>query len=296
MKLKSNLSIGSLVTSSTERRRISMKHRIINALFALMLLISNTSASFAHGGGSRRPTLHVNPKWKECSFQLDPSLTQKAWHQFTEEAGLVTYFRAMTDARPMGVWKFELSAVQWKTGIDNSDDAWNNTFVHPDSTHWLSEKSGLKFPGLIFRLGVTDKIDVGGYFTKNPDANYGFWGGQIQYNLIHEAKNDWDVAARASVVSLFGPKDLDFSVYGLDLLTSKKLVVRKWASLSPYAGVSTYFANSHEKTSAVHLGDEHILGLMGTVGTVAQISVARIAAEYNIAKVNSFSIKVGVSF
>jgi len=46
------------------------------------------------------PKLHVNPRWEECSFQLDPSLTQAAWHQFTQEAGLVSYFRPLAAARP----------------------------------------------------------------------------------------------------------------------------------------------------------------------------------------------------
>ena len=34
------------------------------------------------------PKLHVSNRWKECSFQLDPALTQAAWHQFTREAGV----------------------------------------------------------------------------------------------------------------------------------------------------------------------------------------------------------------
>ena len=94
------------------------------------------------------PKLHVNPRWKECSFQLDPSLTQSAWRQFTEEAGLVTFFRPLSDARPLGKGRFELSALKWKTNINARDAAWNDTFVHPDSTHWLFEGSGLEFPGL----------------------------------------------------------------------------------------------------------------------------------------------------
>src|SRR5687767_7461576 len=90
------------------------------------------------------PHLHVNPRWKECSFQLSPSLTQTAWRQFTREAALVAYFRPLSDARPMGKGHFELSVLQWKTGIDDHDDAWNDTFVHPDSAHYLFEGNGLK--------------------------------------------------------------------------------------------------------------------------------------------------------
>src|SRR5574341_450623 len=73
-----------------------------------------------------RPTLHVNPKWDECSFQLDRSLTQSAWRQFTEEAGLVVYFRPLSDARPMGRGNFEVSLLQWETAIDDADAAWND--------------------------------------------------------------------------------------------------------------------------------------------------------------------------
>jgi hypothetical protein len=39
--------------------------------------------------------LHVNHRWEECAFVIDPSLTQDAWHQFVGEVGLVTYFRPL---------------------------------------------------------------------------------------------------------------------------------------------------------------------------------------------------------
>src|SRR5687768_9151675 len=68
-----------------------------------------------HHGGDKDVELHVNPRWKECSFQLDPSLTQKAWREFTSEAGLVVYFSPLTDAKPMGAKNFEVSLLQWKT-------------------------------------------------------------------------------------------------------------------------------------------------------------------------------------
>src|SRR4051812_19433586 len=91
------------------------------------------------GSQAVRPKLHVSPRWEECSIQLDSALTQTAWRQFTGEAGLVAYFRPLEDARPMGKRRFELSIVQWKTGIKSASPAWNDTFVHPDSTHWLFE-------------------------------------------------------------------------------------------------------------------------------------------------------------
>ncbi len=243
------------------------------------------------------PVLHVNPRWKECSIQLDPSLTQAAWRQFTQEAGLVAYFRPLTDARPMGRGKFELSALQWQTSIDDHQSAWNDTFVHPDSAHWLTEESGLAFPGLTLRAGVTDRVDVGGYFTKNPQANYGFYGGQVQYNAVRNNARNWGVAARLSFVSLYGPDDVNLTVFGWDLLASKDYTVsRRWLTISPYAGVSSYLSSSHEKSAAVQLADENVGGSQAMIGAVAKVSVLRIGMEYNTAKVHSRSLKVGVAF
>jgi len=260
------------------------------AAMALTMALIQTPASAQSG----RPTLHVNPRWKECSLQLDPSLTQSAWHQFTQEAGLVAYFRSLSDARPMGKGHFELSLLQWKTGIDASDAAWNDTFVHPDSTHWLTEGSGLAFPGLMARVGVTSKTDVGLYLTKNPGANYGFVGGQVQQNFFGDATKPWSAAARVSFVSLYGPDDLNLNVFGVDVLASRRFTLTRWAAVSPYAGASTYLSNSHEKTAAVSLDDEHVVGAQAMMGASVQLSMARLSVEYNVSKVNSLSFKVGV--
>lgn len=268
-----------------------------NIYFIALMLTSALFITAVTAQVGKNVKLHVNPQWKQCSFQLDPALTQQAWHQFTEEAGLLAYFRPLTDAIPMGVGNFEFSLHQWETAIDDTREAWNDTFVHPDSTHWLKEGDRLGFPGLTFRTGLTNNIDVGAYFTKNLGANYGFWGGQVQYNIVNDSKKDWAASARLSFVSLYGPKDFDFTVYGLDLLASKKFaVLSDWLSVSSYAGVSTYLSRSHETTDAVNLGDENTPGVRGMVGAVAQISMARLAVEYNVARVNSLSFKVGIGF
>jgi hypothetical protein len=242
---------------------------------------------------SGRPRLHVNPRWKECSFQLDPALTQSAWHQFAQEAALVAYFRPLADATPMGKGHFEMSVLQYKTGIDDSDAAWNDTFVHPDSTHWLFEGSGLEFPGLMVRAGVNTNTDVGVYFTKSPGANYGFFGAQVQRSLVSSTRT-WAAATRLSFVSMYGPDDLDLRVYGADILASRTFALNRWVSVSPYVGGSTYLSTAHEKTTAVDLDDENVVGGQAMLGTAVQLSKARLALEYNVSRVNSFSLKVGV--
>lgn len=262
-------------------------------LTTTLTLVAITLVQTPAAAQSGRPTLHVNPRWKECSFQLDPALTQSAWHQFTQEAGLVAYFRPLSDARPMGKGHFEISMLQWKTGIDDKESAWNDTFVHPDSAHWLFEGSGLQFPGLMARVGVGDKTDVGAYFTKSPGANYGFYGAQVQQNFVRSASHDWAAAARLSFVNMYGPDDLNLTVVGADVLASRNFALSRWAAVSPYVGVSTYLSNTHEKSAVVALDDEHVLGAQASVGASVQLSVARLGVEYNVARVNSFSLKVG---
>lgn len=265
-----------------------MKNTLFVSVAAIGLLAAPARAQTA-------PKLHVNPRWHECSFQIDPSLTQAAWGQFTREAGLVTFFRPMSDARPMGRGSFEVSLLQWKTGIRAEDAAWNDTFVHPDSTHWLFEGDGLQFPGLMVRAGVGARTDVAAYFTKNPEANYGFYGAQVQRSLL-ATTSPWSIAGRASAVSIYGPEDLDFAVYGAEVITSRRIEIRKWASLSPYAGVSGYLSRSHEKTPVVSLHDEQVGGAQATAGAALQLGKLRLGTEYNVARVRSVSMKVGVGF
>jgi hypothetical protein len=269
-----------------------MKNTTITiAVTAIATALLTTPAVAQHDND--HPHLHINTRWSECSFQLDPSLTQSAWRQFTREAGLVAYFRPLSDARPMGRGRFEVAVLQWKTGIDDHDAAWNDTFVHPDSVHWLFEGSGLEFPGLTARVGITDKTDVGLYFTKSPGANYGFIGAQVQRTFLESPGQNWAASARLSASSLYGPEDLSFSVYGVDLLASKTLSLSRRVAVSPYAGVSTYLTTSHEKSAVVALDDERIVGAQAMVGATMQLSAARLAVEYNVAEVPTFSLKIG---
>ena len=248
-------------------------------------------------GGEGSPTLHVNPRWRECSFQLDAGLTQSEWREFTKEAGLVVAFRPLTDAKPMGVRKFEVSLLQWSTAIDEGKDAWNDTFVHPDSSHWLIGGPRLPIMGLTGRMGVTDRLDIGVYFTKSLGANYGFFGAQAQYNFLHLKEQKFSASARGSFTRMYGPDDLNLTVYTADAVASKEFVVHeKWLTLAPYVVLSTYLSATHEISEKVDLKNERVVGVQASGGFVAKIAMARIGLEYNHAAVNTVSMKIGATF
>lgn len=274
-------------------------------LFALTAIHLTASAQqvilhAGHGhntGAETDPKLHVNSRWRECSFQLDPGLTQSEWREFTKEAGNVITFRPLTDAKPMGVRKFEVSLLQWSSAIDESKGAWNDTFVHPDSTHWLIGGPRLPIMGITARAGLTKKLDVGIYLTKSPGANYGFFGAQAQYNLIHHQQKKFSTAVRGSFVRMYGPEDLNLTTYSADLIASKEFVLHeKWLRFAPYAVLTTSLSATREKSEVLSLKNERVVGLQGAVGIVTKIALANIALEYNQASINTVSMKIGATF
>ncbi|MES2767272.1 MAG: hypothetical protein V4642_15455 [Bacteroidota bacterium] len=274
-------------------RKVDLKKtgfKKVAIFFCLMIAATDFSLGQHH-------ELHINPKWEECSFEISPILTQSEWHTFTKEAGLAAYYRPLIDAKPIGKWNFEISLVQWQTKIDESEGAWNNTFVHPDSTHWLVGGPRLPIPGLTGRIGITDNVDVGVYFTKNPQANYGVYGGQLQYNFLNDTTEKWSASARAGFSAIFGPEDLKVSIHGVDLVASKEFpAYSDWAFVSPYAGVSTYLSSARETTDKVALKDEDIFGAQAMVGVAAKISFARLAMEYNFSNTSTLSFRIGAGF
>lgn len=232
--------------------------------------------------------LHVNDRWDNCAMVIDPSLTQEAWHQFVTEAGLVVYFHPMTSARPLGPRHFEVALLRWSTMIDDANPAWNDTFSHPDAAHWLFDGNSLPIPGLMLRVGVTQKLDLGAYWTSAPSANYSMIGGQAQYDLLDDPNRGLAGAGRISAVKIYGPEDLGVTTYGLDFLVSKQI-----DRFSPYVGVGGYWSRGHETTSKVDLEDESVLGALGTAGIAVRVWLLSLGAEFNVAKVSSYGLKVG---
>jgi hypothetical protein len=239
--------------------------------------------------------LHINTHWEECSFQLDPSLSQESWHQFTGEAARVVYFRPLSGAEPMGPGRFELSILQWNTGIDETESAWNETFVHPDSTHYLIGGDELPIPGLTLRAGITEKMDAGVFWTTSPGANYSIFGAQVQYNILNDTAKHWAVATRANYSMIYGPEDIGFSAVGIDVLASKQIpLFREAIAITPYALASADLAHAHERSDVVDLKDENVIGAQASLGVEAKIYCVRLGVEYNMSVVHTLSYKLGV--
>ena len=184
-----------------------------------------TSASQAQSGN---PDVywHINPSVRTCSMVIDRSLTQDQWHSFTRQVGALSSFKPLASAKTLGRTNLYVAIDYASTPVNQHDPAWINTFVHPDANCPLGD--AIAVPTVRARLGVSDHMDVGGFWTTAPGANYGLLGGEVKYAFLPESKGSPAAAIRASVTTLTGVPDFNMNIFSIDALASKEV-----ANLAP---------------------------------------------------------------
>jgi hypothetical protein len=262
-----------------------MRSKILSGTVTSLVLFLFAAISYAQSSGGN-VYWHIDPNVKTCSMVIDPSLTQSQWHTFTKQAGAIISFKSLASAETLGKMKFNVAIDKSSTPVDQHNPAWINTFTHPDENCPLGDVIAL--PTIRARLGVTDNMDVGGYWTVAPGANYGAVGGEIKYAFLHESKKSPAAAVRGSVSILTGVPDFNFNVYSVDLLASKKITM-----LTPYVGIKESLASGTETTSKVNLNRENVFITQGYAGVAYSIWMLNLAAEYNVSFVNTFAFVIG---
>lgn len=250
-----------------------------------LLAFVGVSGSQAQGGGD--VYWHVDPSVKTCSMVIDPSLTQEQWHRFNEQAGAIVTFKSLAPATTLGKKRVSVAMEVGNTPIDQHDGAWLNTFAHPDADCPLGE--AIRLPALRARVGVSQAVDIGGYWTMAPDANYGVVSGDVRYMFLRESPSVPAAAIRASVSTLTGVPDFDLSTYSVDLVASKKTSL-----LTPYAGIRQSLVVGTEETSKVALASERNSITQGYLGVVGSLWILDLAAEYDVSTVNTFAFAIGL--
>jgi hypothetical protein len=140
-------------------------------------------------------------------------------------------------------------------------------------------------------MGLSDRIDVGFYFTKNPEANYGFMGGEIKYAVFMESQKPVAMAVRTTYATLLGVENLNFHLLGVDLSASKKI-----GMLAPYFGIGANLGRAIETTSKVNLDNETVLTSRGIIGARFSLAFFSLTAEMDVAAVSTFSLRTGFKF
>ncbi len=288
--------------SSKNNQKEKMMNKLHIGFIALAIMSVINTQALAHD-----ITLHTTDKWDECALQIDPSLTQSAWKQFNSEMGEILTFRPVTSAKPLGKGNFDIVLTKGWAPVVDTDAAWNDTFVHPHSSHWLygeyAEEEGettsghgdsphsLGLPIPLVRVGITDRIDIGATYIMAPGSNYGFLGTQVQYNLVNDTEKGVAGSVRGSMMLLVGIDDLKSAAYTIDALGSKDI-----AMFTGYGGIQANLLTSKETTSVVDLKNETKLGLQAFVGVNTTLfSHLKVGAEVSFGTLVIPAIVLGYS-
>lgn len=261
----------------------------IVALSLVSLVSLLPAAALAHGGGDA--PLHVDPSVEECSVRFAPGLTQGAYRRFVREFGSVSAFKQASPPTTLGRWGFAVDVEQLFFTVEDHAAAWNDTFVHPDAEHWLGADKAI--PKLRLRLGVSDDVEVGAFYTKSPGANYGWLGVEAKVGLL-EQRGDVPVAlsVRAAYTKTLYVADMDMHAVGADVSLGRTF----WRILTPYVGVGADAVLARETSDAVNLRTERVVVPHATVGVEARTWHVAIGAEAQLATVSSYQVQVSAVF
>ena len=237
--------------------------------------------------------LHVNPDYpayKRCFFDLHPELTKEQFDEFAGEVGTILRFRQLGDTPTLGKGRFDVGLQYTMTPIDDQKGAWNNTFSHPNADHPLGDS--IAIPRIVARYGVSDRVDVGGWGSKAPGANYGVAGFDTKVALVRQdAKHPVSVSIRPSIGALVGPSELLASSVSVDVS-----VGRTFGAWSTHVGLAATTAVAIETSNEVDLGT----ATGGDAAAFAGVSYGwrrlRFSVEVEKGDLFSYGFRVGTRF
>ncbi len=257
--------------------------KISIALLALALLLPTTARA--------TPVLHVDPSLKDCEVHFAPELTQDAFHRFVREFGSVSAFKQGAPPATLGQGGVSLGLEYIFFTVDEASAAWNDTFSHPAADHWLgSDKS---FPMLRLRVGVTDDVEVGAFFTENPNANYGWLGLEGKYALLRQG-DDMPVtlAVRGAYTKTLFVTDMNMHALTADVSVGRTF----WKALTPYLAVGGDAVLARETSDAVNLKNEYVFVPHLTAGFEVRYWHVSLGAEAQLSALSSYQAMVAAVF
>jgi opacity protein-like surface antigen len=267
-------------TLAAVRASVTAHARLVVALLLVSAAPAAAQSSF--------PPLHVDPTVDDCSVRFSPILSQGAFRRFVREFGSVSAFKQASSPRALGKGRVLVGIEMMRFTIDDRADAWNDTFTHPDGGHPLG--STLKFPKLKLRVGVTDDLDVGAFYTRNFEANYGWAGIDGTYRVLTEREGaPVSLAVRGAYTKTLYVTDMDMHALTVDVSVGRRL----GGIVMPYVGVGADGVLARETSDAVNLRRETIVAPHLLAGVDVELGRAVLGAELTLGARPSVQVQVG---
>ena len=247
------------------------------------------AVALAHG--DEDSPLHVDPRVDECSIRFDAGLTQGAYQRFAREFGSVSAFKPTSAPVNLGRGRFAIAVEQLNFSIEDHADRWNDTFVHPDSEHDLG--SDQMFPKLRARVGITDALDLGAFYTRNPNANYGWIGLDANYGLLQQAKGaPVSLGVRGAWTKTLFVHDMKMNTGTAQVGVGRTL----WNVLTPYVYGGADVVVAQETSERVDLKTETEVVPHVMTGAELRWWHVSIVAEVHVSDLTSYQVQIGALF
>jgi len=260
-------------------------------LVALMWLIPTAAVAHGPNGHPADPNLHVDPSLRDCSVQFAPELTQGAFSRFAREFGSVSAFKMMAPPATLGPKRVAVGVERMSFSVEEMSDAWNDTFAHPDAYHELGTDHA--FPKLRLRVGVSDNFDVGAFYTRNPEANYGWLGLEVKHAMLRQSKTTpITLALRGAYTKTLYVEDMDMHAVTADIAaghTFRNL-------FTPYLGLGADAVLARETSNAVALQTEKQVVPHAVGGLEVRFRHVALGAEAYRAALTSFQVQLTALF
>lgn len=260
-------------------------------LVALMWLVPAATLAHGPGGHPADPALHVGNEYTECYVKFASDLTQDAYRRFVREFGSVSAFKPTAPPTTLGRGGVAVAIDLQSFTIDDRSAAWNDTFHHPDAYHELGADK--EIPELRLRVGVSDRVDVGAYYTKSPSANYGWLGMEGRYGVLQQSGTmPISLAVRGAYTKTLYVEDMDMHALTADIAAGRTF----WNALTPYLDLGSDLVLARETSDAVDLRTETVLVPRLTGGLELRYWHVALGAEAHWATVSSYQIQVSALF
>jgi hypothetical protein len=262
-------------------------------LFLVALLGLAPAPALAHGPGGHPadPNLHVGTGYSDCFIQFAPELTQGDFRRFAREFGSVSAFKPSLPAAPLGRGRFTLGIEQLWFRVEEHSGAWNDTFAHPDATHELG--SSHAFPMVMLQAGITDRMDVGAYWTRSPLSNYGWLGLDVKLGLLRQDEaTPVSVALRGAYTKTLYVHDMDMSALTAEVAASRTFL----RLLTPYVYLGSDLVLVRERSDVVDLEREAPVVPHAIGGLELRRWHVALAGEVHVSAINSYKLKLATVF
>lgn len=258
------------------------------------LAIASSSLAHAHDSGHQGIELNEGYAYNNCYIDMNDGLGDTAFRRFNREFTSGYAFTSLSGPRTLGDDHVQLALAIRPIAIDESSDAWNQTWTHPGEDHWLGP---VELPILQGRVRLTEHTDLEAMFSLGL-SNWFIGGLGVRQTLLHQDEEmPLDVSMRGTVQVVHAFDTWTLGTLGVDAVAGRTLALgAPWLTATPYLGVGLAGGLGVESDEDVDLAPAAVFSPRATAGLELAVGPVRGSVEGSVSDVLQWNVALGAAF